>query len=106
MRIPVTRAHKDRYEDVVYKNGKEAQYVEVPGILPDGKETNALKFKGIYVDHRRQEILVKWPVDRPPGAQEAFAKEHCFGAFPAEYFDRVKRESGLSAVRDVSETNH
>lgn len=99
MKVPVSRVTMTKWKDIVAKFAGEASFVEIPGILPNGDETHAIKFRGVYSDNLKHEIAVAWPIDRPHEAQVVFANEHCFGAFPAEVYQKVIRPSGLSLVK-------
>lgn len=82
MKVKVKRVSTLKYKEIVEELGKNAEEVVVPGTIP------GVQFKGVYTNHHRNEIVVKWPVDRPKEAQEAFANEYCLGGWPTEEIHR------------------
>ncbi len=82
MNIKVTRKTMSKYKELVAKLGERAVFTEVPATC-DG-----VKFKGVFTDHSKTEVVVSWPVDRPKEAQEQFAKDVCLGGEPVQEFEK------------------
>lgn len=98
MRIPVKRMTIQKWKELVQRLGGSATYVDIPPTFTT-TDSEVPVFKGVYTDHRKKEIAVAWPIDRPKEHQDEFAKEYCSGFYPVEYVERVKRESGLSLIK-------
>lgn len=82
MKIKVTRRTMKRYKEIVEDLGTRAIFTEVPATC-DG-----VKFRGVFTDSSKTEVIVSWPVDRPKEAQEQFAKDVCLGGEPVKEFEK------------------
>lgn len=95
MKIKITRQTMSSWKERVRELGPEAEFIDVPGTLP------GVKYRGVYTNTFKREAIVAWPVDRSPEAQEAFAKEFCYGAEPVDEMEREVDRKGLSIVEEV-----
>jgi hypothetical protein len=92
MKILVNKMTMADYRELVTALGDEAEYVMVPGTVPD------LQFQGVYIDKAKTKIAVPWPVERPMDAQKDFADAQCGGGFPVETIIKEVNREGLYLV--------
>lgn len=90
MKVKVLRKTMKQYKDLVSSLGSHAEYIDVPSTV------EGIKFRGVFLNKSKFEVVVAWPVDRPPEGQEAFKKEVCLGGEPVEEMDRNVDRKGLS----------
>lgn len=95
MKVQVKRQTMAKYRELVELLGAAAEFEDaVPATLP------GVHFKGVYTDHFKNEVVVAWPIDRPPEAQDDFAKKYCLGGEPVAEMEREVKKSHLSLVKD------
>lgn len=92
MKIKVKRVSTTKYKEILAELGKHAEEVVVPGTIP------GVQFKGVYTDHLKNEIVVKWPVDRTITDQENFANEYCMGGWPTEEINKEIDKKNLYII--------
>ena len=94
MKIKIKRVTKDKYNKTKADLGPNAEIVMVPATVP------GVMFQGIQTS--RTEVMVAWPIDRPPEHQIIFANENTFGGQPVEEMEKEINRNGLQLIHGTT----